>query len=270
MVNRFTVAYCDKESFYSLFVIAVLKKIGKRLVGGWRRGPGQPLHRSCQQISDLLVWKKATLHLQICTRVRRCKRRDVGTCSRDGTFHFPGSALSYSYRGTADMNDGGARGSLPHGLLHLSQSSVVSVLAPSVHTRSTTTLTGAGDQSSKLPECTGSRVKNFHTSNNCKPGAALEERERPTLPQWRARKEEQWRKRGVWPASAAQKPVAGISPRFGSATLPIQRLVRLVLDHTSFSKLIHRTLPSSTYSSLTATSEIHKSWRWLWKTIIFF
>ena len=120
------------------------------MVGGWRRGPGQPLHRSCRQISDLLVWKKATLHLQICTRVRRCKRRDVGTCSRDGTFHFPGSALSYSYRGTADMNDGGARGSLPHGLLHLSQSSVVSVLAPSVHTRSTHWCWGPKQQTPRM------------------------------------------------------------------------------------------------------------------------
>ena len=58
MVNRFTVAYCDKESFYCLFVIAVVEKIGKRVVGGWRRGPGQPVHNSCQQISDLLVRKK--------------------------------------------------------------------------------------------------------------------------------------------------------------------------------------------------------------------
>ena len=58
MVNRFTVAYCDKESFYCLFVIAVVEKIGKRERCGWSGGPGQPVHNSCQQISDLLVRKK--------------------------------------------------------------------------------------------------------------------------------------------------------------------------------------------------------------------
>ena len=44
------------------------------------------------------------------------------------SFHFPGSALSYSYRRTADMNDGGTRGIL----LNLSQSSGVSSSALSL------------------------------------------------------------------------------------------------------------------------------------------
>ena len=40
MVDRFTISYCDKESFYCLFVIAVAEKIGKRGLVVWS-GPGQ-------------------------------------------------------------------------------------------------------------------------------------------------------------------------------------------------------------------------------------
>ena len=74
------------------------------------------------------LWKRATLHLQICIpgwQMQMQKRR----CG-DGTFHFPGSALSYSYRGTADMNDGGGSWQSPRCPPHLSQSSVASLLAP--------------------------------------------------------------------------------------------------------------------------------------------
>ena len=112
MVNRFSVAYCDKESFYCLFVIAVVEKIGKR-VCGWRRGPGQPVHSSCQQISDLLVRKKGKVTIADMTALVfadqrfRCRYKRKISAERDGTFHFPGSALSYSYLPTADMNDGG-------------------------------------------------------------------------------------------------------------------------------------------------------------------
>ena len=94
MVNRFTVAYCDKESFYCLFVIAVVEKIGKRERCGWSGGPGQPVHNSCQQISDLLVRKKATLHLQICS----CELTDRCWCKctlEKKRRHFPLSRFCF-------------------------------------------------------------------------------------------------------------------------------------------------------------------------------
>ena len=36
------------------------------------------------------------------------EKKKLGIHAEDGTFHFHGSALSYSYLGTGDMNDGGA------------------------------------------------------------------------------------------------------------------------------------------------------------------
>ena len=57
--------------------------------------------------------KKAKLQLQIwlhlCSQISvlDADAKEKISAERDGTFHFPGSALSYSYLPTADMNDGG-------------------------------------------------------------------------------------------------------------------------------------------------------------------
>ena len=69
-------------------------------------------------VSRSQTWscRKKTFHLQICSCVLRwmqmrwtwTRKKKLGINAEDGTFHFHGSALSYSYLGTGDMNDGGA------------------------------------------------------------------------------------------------------------------------------------------------------------------
>ena len=111
MVDRFTISYCDKESFYCLFVIAVAEKIGKRGLVVWS-GPGQ---RWDQLLSANLRLARAEklpdLHKSSVRRSMQMhlkeERAGGKNEKRRGTFHFPGCALSYSYLATGDMNDGG-------------------------------------------------------------------------------------------------------------------------------------------------------------------
>lgn len=113
MVDRFTISYCDKESFYCLFVIAVAEKIGKRGLVVWS-GPGQ---RWAQLLSANLRLARAEklpdLHKSSVRRSMQMhlkeERAGGKNEKRRGTFHFPGCALSYSYLETGDMNDGGDR-----------------------------------------------------------------------------------------------------------------------------------------------------------------